>query len=171
MDPLLKSSHFVDYHLNPLVKKIPSFRKDTNKFLCKLHNLQSIPSNSLLVTLDVSVLYTNIPHDQGIEACREALHSREVQSPPTEDIVNLILSTLPKNNFSFDDQHYLQVHGTAMGTRMAPSYANLFLGKLERDLLRYTTNIPSTWWRYIDDIFAIWPHDEKNLEIFLNELN
>ena len=118
--PTERISHFVDYYLNPLVKKIPSFIKDTNDFLCKLQNVQNVPSDSLLVTLDVSSLYTNIPHDQGLEACREALNSREVLSPPTEDIISLISSILTKNNFDFDDQHYLQVHGTAMGTRMAP---------------------------------------------------
>ena len=75
------------------------------------------------------------------------------------------------NNFTFDNQHYLQVHGTETGTRMAPSYANLFMGKLGRNLLRYTSNTPSSWWRYIDDVFAIWPHGERNLEILLNELN
>ena len=36
---------------------------------------------------------------------------------------------LGMNNFSFNGQHFLQTHGTAMGTRMAPSYANLFIGK------------------------------------------
>ena len=50
-------------------------------------------------------------------------------------------------------------------------YANVFMRKLERDLLSYTSNIPSSWWRYIDDVFAIWPHSESNLEIFLNDLN
>ena len=39
------------------------------------------------------------------------------------------------SNFAFNSKHYLQKHGTAMGTRMAPSYANLFLGKFERDTL------------------------------------
>ena len=124
-----------------------------------------MPPNSLLATLDVSSLYTNIPHDEGIEACRQALSSREVLSPPTKDIITLISSILTKNNFTFDDQHYLQVLGTMMGTRVAPSYANLFMGKLERDI-NYTSNIPSSWWRYMDDVFAIWPHGERNLDIF-----
>ena len=66
--PVEKISLFVDYCLNPLVKKIPSFIKDTNDFLCKLQNVQNVPSNSLLVTLDLSSLYTNIPQDQGLEA-------------------------------------------------------------------------------------------------------
>ena len=39
------------------------------------------------------------------------------------------------NSFTFNDKHYLQIHGTAMGTRMAPSYANLFLAEFETDAL------------------------------------
>jgi hypothetical protein len=32
--------------------------------------------------------------------------------------------------FTFDGNHYLQINGTAMGTKMAPSYANIFMGDL-----------------------------------------
>ena len=58
-----------------------------------------------------------------------------------------------------------------MGTRMAPSYANIFMGKFEHDLLQQTTQKPTTWWRYIDDIFAVWPHGEQDLQVFLTEIN
>ena len=34
--PTERLSHFVDYHLQPLVHKLPSFVKDTNDFLNKL---------------------------------------------------------------------------------------------------------------------------------------
>ena len=30
---------------------------------------------------------------------------------------------------------------------------------------------PSTWWRYIDDILAIWPHNEEQLTEFLEKIN
>ena len=50
-------SHFVDYHLQPSVHKLPSFVKDTNDFLNKLLTIGNLPANSLLVTLDVSSLY------------------------------------------------------------------------------------------------------------------
>ena len=30
---------------------------------------------------------------------------------------------------------------------------------------------PLIWWRYIDDIFAIWCHGEANLEVFIADLN
>ena len=162
---------FVDYHLRPLVKKIPSYIKDTNDFLMKLNDIQNLPSECLLVMLNVSSLYTNIPQQEGMEACREALDTRDVPEPPTDDVVHLISLILKKNNFSFNGESYIQKHGTAMGTRMAPSFANIFMGKLERDILHQATHKPAIWWRYIDDIFAVWTHGEDKLIKFINDIN
>ena len=52
----------------------------------KVQSLTNLPSDTLLVTLDVSSLYTNIPHAEGIAACIESLNTRETQSPPTVDL-------------------------------------------------------------------------------------
>ena len=68
-----------------------------------------------------SSLYTNIPHNEGIEVCRHFLNTRQDKSLPAESISDLIRMILTMNNFSFDNEHYLQVHVTAMRTRMAPS--------------------------------------------------
>jgi hypothetical protein len=35
---------------------------------------------------------------------------------------------LTLSNFSFDGEHYQQINGEAMRTKMGPNYANLFLG-------------------------------------------
>jgi hypothetical protein len=37
-----------------------------------------------LVTMDVTSLYMNIPHNVGIAACRKIWEQRTVQEPPTE---------------------------------------------------------------------------------------
>ena len=100
-----------------------------------------------MVTLDVTSPYTNIPHEEGLNACREELNTRGVLDPPTEDIINLMKLVLKRNNFAFNDVHYLQKHGTAMGTRMAPSYENLFMDQLGRDLLQRAEKKPTTWWK------------------------
>ena len=150
-------SHFVDYHLQPLVHKLPSFVKDTNDFLNKLLTIGNLPANSLLVTLDVSSLYTNIPHNEGINACERFLRTSSHKTIPTSTLCDLISMILTMNNFSFNDNHYLQIHGTAMGTKMAPSYANLFLGFFEANALKNAPFQPHTWLRYIDDIFISGP--------------
>ena len=126
----------VMYHLQPLVHKLPSFVKDTNDFLNKLLTIGNLSANSLLVTLDVSSLYTNIPHNEGTNACERFLRTSSHKTIPTSTLCDLIRMILTMNNFSFNDNHYLQIHGTAMGTKMAPSYANLFLGFFEANALK-----------------------------------
>lgn len=67
----------MDHHLRPLVTNIPSYIQDAKDFLRKLQDLPPLPEDTLLATLDVSSLYTNIPHTEGIQACREALESMQ----------------------------------------------------------------------------------------------
>ena len=169
--PTERLSHFVDYHLQPLVHKLPSFVKDTNDFLNKLLTIGNLPASSLLVTLDVSSLYTNIPNKEGINACEHSLRTSSHKTIPTSTLCGLIRMILTMNNFSFNDNHYLQIHGTAMGTKMAPSYANLFLGFFKANALKYAPFQPHTWLRYIDDIFMIWTEGLDNLKIFIGYLN
>ena len=86
------------------------------------------------------------------------------------DILSLILN---KNSFTFNNEHFLQIHGTAMGSPMAPTYANIFMAILERKLLNEAPQglIPIEWIRFIDDIFAIWTHGIEKLQKFLSYIN
>ena len=138
--------------------------------LNKLLTIGKLPSNSLLVTLDVSSLYTNIPHNEGINACDHFLRTRLQSNIPTGTLCDLIRMILTMNNFSFNDNHYLQIHGTAMGTKMAPSFANLFLGHFEANALINAPFHPHMWFRYIDDIFMIWIEGLDNLKILIDYL-
>ena len=58
-----------------------------------------------------------------------------------------------------------------MGTRMASSYANLFMGKFEQQAIDNSLLKPFSWWRFIDDIFMIWTHGEEHLKTFIGYLN
>ena len=58
-----------------------------------------------------------------------------------------------------------------MGTKMAPAYANIFMGRLEGQLLRSVSLKPFSWFRFIDDVDMKWTHGPENLEIFLQEVN
>ena len=49
-------SRFVDHHLQPLVREIPSYIKDTNDFINKIDNF-AVPPNSFLITMDVKSLH------------------------------------------------------------------------------------------------------------------
>ena len=58
-----------------------------------------------------------------------------------------------------------------MGTRLAPSYANLFMENVERAALDSHEDKPDIWLRYIDDIFFVWTKGDEKLERWMNHLN
>jgi hypothetical protein len=90
--------------------------------------------------MDVTSLYTYIPHEKGIEACRKVSKNRTNQCPSTESLIQLFEHILKYNG-----EHYLQNSGTVMETKMAPSYANIFMGRLELSWLRFTDDIELKW--------------------------
>ena len=65
----------------------------------------------ILVTMDVTSLYTNIPNDDGIAASMRALgNNRPGQVKPTNlTIIKMLEVVLKKNNFQFNGNHLLQV--------------------------------------------------------------
>ena len=48
-----KISEYVDYHLQPILKDIPSYVQDTTNFVRKINQIDSVPNNSYLVSLEV----------------------------------------------------------------------------------------------------------------------
>ena len=166
-------SAFFDYHLQPLAKGIKSYIKDTNEFLKKIQNLPDLPEDTIVCTIDVVGLYPNIPHVY-VTAIKEALDAREDKTVSTETIMELAELVLQNNFFTHNNNVYKQKHGTAIGTKFAPPYAVLSLGKFESEALDGYPLKPWVWWRYIDDIFLIWQYGEEALDafiLFLNSIN
>ena len=95
----------------------------------------------------------------------------ETSPIPTSILRKLFDIVLKCNVFSFNGQAYQQIQGMAMGTRMAPSYANLFMDRFERAFLAQEPIQPLVWKRYIDDILCIWTGSRSELDNFLDRLN
>ena len=58
-----------------------------------------------------------------------------------------------------------------MGTKVAPSYANIFMSHLEEKYVYSHDNQPLLWKRFIDDMFLIWTHAMDKLMQFITHLN
>ena len=125
------------------------------------------------MSLDVSSLYTNIPNKEGVEASHQALLSERglVNNPSNLSLAELLWLVLTLNNFKFDGKNYLQIGGTAMGTRLAPSFANIFMYHFEEQHVYPYPYKPTLWLRYIDDIFMVWDHGLDELNKFIQHLN
>ena len=61
--------------------------------------------------------------------------------------------------------------GTAIGTKLTPPYACIFMDEGETEFLKSKELQPFLWLFYIEDIFFTWTHGEKKLTQFLIEIN
>ena len=75
------------------------------------------------------------------------------------------------NICNFEDNLYIQKSGTAIGTRMAPVFANIFMASLESKIFDGFQLSPEFWCRLIDDIFCIWLHGQDTLIKFIDHIN
>ena len=138
-----------------LIASGTSYIKDTNDFLPKLKNLKKVPDNAILVTADVVGLYPSIPHNEGLEVLKKQLDNFYEKSIPTEDLVKMAEFVLKNNYFKFDSNVKHQISGRAVGAKIAPPYACIYMDYMENQLLKNEKIQPWIWFRYIDDIFFI----------------
>ena len=83
-----------------------------------------------------------------------------------------MLSLIQQENlFQFNGKDFLQSHGTAMGTKMAVAFANIFMAKIECGILRQSNTAPIFWKRFIDDIISMWDTNRGKIEEFLLKAN
>eukprot|EP00061_Rhincodon_typus_P009721 g33430.t1 len=125
--------------LKPIVQGTPSFCCDTTDFLQKLSTHGPVKPGTFFITIDVLALYISISHDDSIIATASVLNTNNCQVP--DAILQLISFILDLNIFTFDNQFFIQTHGTAMQTRFAHQYANIFMH--------------STSWEHLTKIFPM----------------
>ena len=57
-----------------------------------------------------------------------------------------------------------------MGTKMAVSFANIFMAVVEREIINRNHFHPLTWKRYINDVFSLW-NDKGEINSFIELAN
>lgn len=176
-------SKFIDKILKKFVIKIDSYLKDSYEFLRYLP--KTTGKKSILCTFDVTSLYTNIKHSLGLKAIEYYLDKYPdlYDARFTKEFIIKGLELILTNSiFYYENEYYLQICGTAMGTIVAPTYASLTLGFLETKMYEICKNInpileeiiKKTFKRYLDDCFIIIDEDlikTTHLNDILNSLD
>uniref|UniRef100_A0A803K106 Reverse transcriptase domain-containing protein n=1 Tax=Xenopus tropicalis TaxID=8364 RepID=A0A803K106_XENTR len=170
-----RAAEVLDKVISPLVQQTRSYVRDTTDFLQKLSEIGQLSDEFLLATFDVTSLYTSIPHVEGINAVKKLLcECGQYSSVEVNFFVQILSFILQKNFFKFQDKFYLQIRGTAMGSKVAPAYANSFMSWFEEEHVYSNalfTRHCCAWWRYIDDVFLLWRGDLESLSVFRDEIN
>ena len=95
-------------------------------------------------------------------------------------IIEALKIILENNIFSFNKEYFKQMKGTAIGTKVAPTYATLVLGFLEERMYEtvkmekdenFAKYIKEQWKRYLDDCFIFWERSMTDFAYFENLLN
>ena len=106
---------------------------------------------------------------------RKVLNQRNNQHIATKVLKHLILLVLRMNTMMLCGRYLHQTKGTAMGTPMAVSYANCFMGHFGTNLLRnYKKRFrkePTLWLKFIDEVFILWSRSEAEFNHFIKFYN
>ena len=174
-------SNLLDILLRPYTEHVKSNLRDTTDFLNNLPD--KVPPHTILASFDIEALYSNIPHDLGLEAVQYWLekYPEKKQSRFSNDfILEAIKFVLENNTFCFNNDFYKQIKGTAMGTKFAPIYSTLSIGYLEVKLYEKVTQVfgdefglyfISNWKRFLDDCFVPWTKSVGDLQTLHDILN
>lgn len=122
-------SKYIDIFLQKYVLTLDSYLKDSAALILLLKDTVWLPTLKW-ATLDVSALYSNIPHYLGIKAVGRILSKdKNIPTPQQEFIKKRDKVHLnPQLILHLILNYIYKTRGTTMGTRFAPSYANLFMG-------------------------------------------
>ena len=163
-------AQYIDHFLNPLSTIHPSYLPDTYDFLDKIKPI-AVPPHTYIFTIDIDSLYTNIHTATGLQAVRNLFQTHPDNTRPDNAILKLLELSLTCNDFTFNNKHYLQMEGTAMGKKFAPAYANIYMSQWEREALAKCPLQPTMYFRFLDDIIGLWPHTLQQFDTFIHILN
>ena len=129
--PAERLSSFGECLIQPMAQIQDSHLKDTADLINFIEKTK-LAKDTVLVSMDVTSLYTNIPQEEGIltvcQAYEEFYHTDP--SIPTRFLREMLCLILQDNSFQFNGKDYLQTHRTAMGTKLAVAFANIFIAKI-----------------------------------------
>ncbi|MEM7539815.1 MAG: hypothetical protein AAF639_47105, partial [Chloroflexota bacterium] len=138
--PLYGLAKWLDYQLQPLVKKLKSFIQDSRQLLNDCTNIDM--QNAELFTADAIGMYSNISTTHALSVIKDFLKTNPLCEDTDWKPIYIALCIVMRHNiFQFSDLYFRQVSGTAMGTPPAPSYATLYMGIKEMELHKFNTNI------------------------------
>ena len=81
--------------------------------------------------MDVTSLFTNIIHSEGLNSLKNTLDKRVNPKVETQFLMELMEIILTENIFEFHNQLWKQKIGAAMGSRPVPHYANNFMAEID----------------------------------------
>ena len=146
--------------------------KDTNEFVDTIKDTNV--SNDIMVSFDVTSLFTNVPLEKTVEYLCELITEELPTFPiPINQFKQLVYACTKDVQLIFNEKFYTQCGGISMGSPLASLLADTYMYKLETTGLKPIIDKASTYKRYVDDGFATIPKSENPEEIleYINSID
>lgn len=175
--PVERISEYVDYFLQPFVLQQTTYLKDTSDLIRKIEKIK-IPDNALIITLDYESMYTNIVHNEAVDAIKRTIQNSDkyrtvngIKRPHTDSFCKLLELAIARNTFKFNDKNFYQSRGVAMGHIASPNICDIVIYYLEKQMLKLANNKVLCWLRFRDDVICIYTGTEAEAIYFLDTAN
>ena len=144
------------------------FTGDSFTFASFINNF-SVPENFVLVSFDVTSLFTNIPLELVVDSIQKHWNTISQNTEITlQRFVELTSFVFDTTVFSFQDRYYKQIFGTPMGSVISPIVAQYVMDDvLDKVVDGLPFHIPFLK-KYVDDIITAVPANliDETLHIF-----
>ena len=109
------------------------------------------------ISFDAKSLFTNVPLDYTINIIlRRIYDDNELYiNISKKEMKELLLLCTKNTHFTFNNEIYQQCDGVAMGSRLGPVIAGIFMVELKNLLIPNLMEHMSPWKRYVDDTIAV----------------
>ena len=175
--------------LRSIILQIPTPTYDISKRLDQIIK-RYIPSNFIIQSTDefinilrstepdgalVESLFSNVPVKDTIDIIINSLYNNPAKSPPkiSKNILKklLLLCTTKALFYGPDKKLYYQIDGVSMGSCLGPTFANFYMAHLENKVLSNIDIKPTTYCRYVDDIYVVVRNEDhlKKLQLAIQD--
>ena len=163
-----KIGRFLDCFLKPIVQKQHTYIRDTKEFITKLEQIK-VPKSALLITYDVTSLYTNLRFEELLSSLKTELDDNmdliyDIQRPSTASLVRIAEILLTKNEFSFNGNSYKQIIGAPQGAVPSPEICDIAIFYHINKIMDKFSDRENIVFhvRFRDDGFIIYNGNEEN---------
>jgi hypothetical protein len=128
------------------------------------------PDNTIMGSLDVVSLFTNVPVQETIEIILKYCYHNPNLPPPLipKHYMKALLEicTTESPFYSPNNDIYFQIDGVSMGCVLGPTMANFYMGHLEERVFNDFPNLkPKIYDRYIDDTFGAFKDEQEIINL------
>lgn len=161
--PCYNLAKIVHKILHPITTTFP-YNVSNSIDLVKTLNTVTLPNNYVLVSFDVTSLFTNIPKELVIKIIKEKWQFISSYTTLSKSLlIELIEHCFDTSYFVFNKKFFKQIDGTAMGNPLSPVLANFVMTHLLETVIRQLEFPVPLIHLYVDDTLLALPSDKIDL--------